>query len=352
MQKNTKSFDETTFFAAANGYSGFRSYFPQVFDSKKYDLVFVLKGGPGTGKSSLMRSVKDYLKTNGFTTESILCSSDPYSLDGVIAENERKRIAILDGTAPHTRDANVPGAIDEIVNLGDGWNDTLLRENKNLILELNKRKNSSYAAAYKHLALAGKISDLSKEIKKEAIDCKNLKSVIKIAADELCKDEELGESDVRLISSFGRFGKFSIDTTNKAQSEIIKVKDAGLASDIYMNALTVELKKRKMKITVFPSVFSEEKTEAIYLHTSKRRVILSESEDCNVFPQELFTSNPNIKIPKELSCAHDTFLSEAQKFFTFASDLHFELEKIYIGSMDFSKNEELLKKIIEKTKNI
>ena len=34
-----------SFFAAANGYSGFRSYFDKIFNPKDYDAIYILKGG-------------------------------------------------------------------------------------------------------------------------------------------------------------------------------------------------------------------------------------------------------------------------------------------------------------------
>ena len=43
------------FFASANGYTGFRSYFDEIFDSRDYTAIYVLKGGPGTGKSTLLK---------------------------------------------------------------------------------------------------------------------------------------------------------------------------------------------------------------------------------------------------------------------------------------------------------
>ena len=36
------------YFGAANSYNGFISYFDKIFDSKEYDKIYVLKGGPGT----------------------------------------------------------------------------------------------------------------------------------------------------------------------------------------------------------------------------------------------------------------------------------------------------------------
>ena len=133
-----------TYFAAANSYKGFISYFDKVFDSKDYDRIFVLKGGPGTGKSSLMRRVSEYFSQNNFYVEEILCSSDPSSLDGVIGTKNGRKFAIIDGTAPHERDAVIPGAIDEIINLGGNWDERWLIGKRTEILNLTKEKKKTY----------------------------------------------------------------------------------------------------------------------------------------------------------------------------------------------------------------
>ena len=72
--------------------------------------------------------------------QEIFCSSDPHSLDGVIAEKNDRRIAMVDGTAPHERDAVIPGAIDEIINLGDFWERRWLVGQKENIKRLAKEK--------------------------------------------------------------------------------------------------------------------------------------------------------------------------------------------------------------------
>ena len=45
------------FFAAANTGRGFVSYFDEIFFCDDIKQRYVIKGGPGTGKSSIMRRV-------------------------------------------------------------------------------------------------------------------------------------------------------------------------------------------------------------------------------------------------------------------------------------------------------
>lgn len=81
---------------AANSADGFRSYFPEVFGNTGH--LYILKGGPGTGKSRLMEEAAQAAERKGMAVERFRCSSDPDSLDGVLIPE--KGIGILDGTAP------------------------------------------------------------------------------------------------------------------------------------------------------------------------------------------------------------------------------------------------------------
>ena len=72
------------FFASSNSSEGFKSYYPEVF--ARANRLYVIKGGPGTGKSSLMRRAAAAAEKKGFATEHYFCSSDPSSLDGVLKQ--------------------------------------------------------------------------------------------------------------------------------------------------------------------------------------------------------------------------------------------------------------------------
>ncbi len=106
-------------FPGANTSNGFYSYFDYIIP-KDVNRIFCLKGGPGVGKSSLMKKVARDFVEKGYDVEVFPCSSDPSSLDAVVIE--KLKVVLLDATAPHIVDPKIPGAIDEIVNFGDFWN--------------------------------------------------------------------------------------------------------------------------------------------------------------------------------------------------------------------------------------
>ncbi len=87
------------YFLGANSPNGFYSLYDQLIDPGLAEDIFILKGGPGCGKSSLMRTVGKAMEDKGLYVEYIQCSGDPDSLDGIVIP--ALKTAIVDGTAPH-----------------------------------------------------------------------------------------------------------------------------------------------------------------------------------------------------------------------------------------------------------
>lgn len=84
-------------FPGGNTPHGFHSFYDYITppDSNK---IFVLKGGPGVGKSTFMRKIAEELVERGYDAELLHCSSDNGSLDG--ARFPALGVTMVDGTAP------------------------------------------------------------------------------------------------------------------------------------------------------------------------------------------------------------------------------------------------------------
>ena len=54
-----------TFFASANTSEGFISYFDTIFDANTLKEIFIIKGGPGTGKSGFMKRIANLAEKRG-----------------------------------------------------------------------------------------------------------------------------------------------------------------------------------------------------------------------------------------------------------------------------------------------
>ena len=77
--------------------------------------MYLIKSGPGCGKSTLMKRLARAAEQRGELTQRIHCASDPDSLDGVILPGQHR--AIVDATAPHVVEPDAPGADEVVVSL-------------------------------------------------------------------------------------------------------------------------------------------------------------------------------------------------------------------------------------------
>lgn len=145
------------YFPGGNTPQGFVSYYNHVMPQSAAKRIIVLKGGPGTGKSTLMKKVASKLLGQGYDIEMLHCSSDANSLDGVALQD--LRVWVLDGTAPHVVDPITPGAIDEIINLGDYWDDIKISLRKNEIMASSKQISGHFASAYRYLSAAKNLQE-------------------------------------------------------------------------------------------------------------------------------------------------------------------------------------------------
>ena len=139
------------FFAGSNSGKGFYSLFDNIIgsDAKR---VYLLKGGPGTGKSSFMRYIASAVGEQGYGRELFFCSSDSGALDAV--SFPKLGIALLDATAPHAIDAMLPGCRDQLIALGDFWSAKALEAKRDEIIKGGQIKQAHFAAAFRYFAAA------------------------------------------------------------------------------------------------------------------------------------------------------------------------------------------------------
>lgn len=153
-------------YAGSNSSLGFYSRYEETFKGLQY--VFILKGGPGTGKSTLIRNVGNAFIERGYAIEFLHCPSDNDALDGVIIP--LLEAGIVNGTAPHVIDPKYPNAVENIVNLGDFCDNRKLAGYKEEIIALTDKVTEAFSKAYESYAKAREAHDELEDIYVHAMD--------------------------------------------------------------------------------------------------------------------------------------------------------------------------------------
>lgn len=338
--------DSVRFFMGANTAEGFKSLFDKMYDETA-DKAVLIKGGAGTGKSTLMKKIAASAeKENKGLVEYIHCSSDPDSLDAVIFRSGKN--CIIDGTSPHLTDPKWPGAVDRIINLGDHWDDALLRKSKNKIIELNKRKKKIYGEVYRYIeAVSDACSDIN-TICEQFIKYDKMNSAIEKLKEELSSQSGKKGSEIRrILYTVTPKGYTGYDRTLLALSdEITVIDDDYFIADIYMNKIKAVLLSLGYEIYVCINTLSYEKgIDAIIIPKLNRSFVVSnfirkyEGEYSSRVDLKQFTKNTELKnfkarIAFNKKLALEMLLQAVSKL-NEIRDLHRILEDIYISAMDF-----------------
>jgi len=368
------------FFGAANSSRGFYSLYPEIYDPARLRRIYVIKGGPGTGKSTFIDMIADRAHKKGYSADLFLCSSDTSSLDGIVIRDTG--IAVLDGTPPHACEPSLPGACGEIIDLGQFWDKSSLRQRRAEIEVLNARISESYGRAYRLLAGAGCADeDISRgvlsivDIRK--IDKSAQRLIKKIAGGASSKKNKSENSIERslFLHAYGTRGEVTLDTFKQTAKSVYIIADPYGAAYIFLAALRRHAKAIGIPIVRIPSPLTPERDEAIYIEnhscdvyifTDKRRAAVISSEegsingrktngDVSIINMDRFIDRDDLrhhrgKLRFSAKC-RSILIEGALEELSEAGHRHGALEEIYKSSVDFEKWRDFSEVMVDKIIN-
>lgn len=349
------------YFASANSGKGFVSFFDKVFDASQFERIFILKGGPGTGKSSLMKKARDTAIECEAPYEEILCSSDPDSLDGIIIRSQKGTIAILDGTSPHTTDPKIPGVVDELIDLGKYWNSEKLSSHKEEIVSLQRLKQNSYKDAYAILSSAETILKRKQQLITECIIHEKLeKAVSRLFSSKTTKSSKQ-QTTYRINNAISAKGPFSCGLYKEQLTSSIPVYGLHGAACNVIKAIEDHALKNKYSMCISPSPLQPYVTDGIFIedmglsfYDAGKYTPFADDQKTKSINSERFLQHDVLKevkpVLRVLSQLYEKTITCAYAQLAKTRKYHFELEKIYTQAMDFSKmtkEEKYIKDIVK-----
>ncbi len=326
--------EKPTYFAGANRAEGFVGGYDTIADERKLERVYVIKGGAGTGKSTLMRHLAYEGEKAGYGVVRYLCGSDPQSLDCVVLDG---RIGILDGTAPHNRDMTFPGATSSLIDLSRFWNEERLRQRKGVIAIGATEKARAYRSAYRYFGAAEQIEKEKRAYSENVF----LREKAMAAVDRLVKGWEKGKKwkrgrgNVTLVetSALTMKGAFRLINGGEGTQKYSVTESYGCES-LFMELLTEALLAAGHDIVLarlpVPYVI-----ESVYVPAGRILVTVGkEAEGKSINMARFFRREERgefrLATKLQLSC-----LNEGLRYLSKAAVQHFELEKEYAAAMDF-----------------
>ena len=253
------------FFLGANSKNGFFSLYDSFTEAGAGDFLWIIKGGPGSGKSSFMKRIGAAAEAAGLSVEYILCSGDPDSLDGVYLPAQR--LAWVDGTAPHVIEPDCPGATARYLDFSGFLDCAALRPCLPELTELNRRYKALYTEAYALLSAGAALSPRDQPgLCSDTVMQTLSRRVDGLAARELRPLKKQGRVQRRFLSAWSCKGHITLTETLSACCERLIVLDNALGlGNIALEQLAACSKARGYDAVVCPDPLEPEKTEALLL---------------------------------------------------------------------------------------
>lgn len=255
-------FGEKTYFAGANSGVGFVNLFGDFYEESSLDRLYIIKGGPGTGKSTFMRILAGRAADAGAGAEYFLCGSDPSSLDAVVLSGGGRRIAVIDGTSPHAYDAKYPGAVSAVLDFGSFWDKGILESERGRIISLAKKKSGCFERSYRFLAALSVMRRDLRSVTARAIDRKKLAAFVRRCVAALPESADYRRR-FRTREAFTMKGAVSLGFP--ANHTLWSVSGREDAHGEVMSALAEALSAGKRSHTVFRDSVDTDKISALHI---------------------------------------------------------------------------------------
>lgn len=338
-----------TYFAGANTADGFVGAYGDFLRETQLDSFVILKGGSGTGKSSLIRACASEGTRLGADVTMLLCSSDPGSADAVLIRGANGRaIAIADGTAPHTLDPELPGAVGEIVDLGRYWQADRLRPCREQIYSLRIRKQEAYARAYRFLSAYRHLGNARQAL---VIPCLRKEKMEAVAARIVSAFPEEKEAvvETRYTYALSMTGAYRLTTLCDYARREYRILDTGGAGEYMLRAVWRAAAQRRCRMILAPAPACRDTPAELYFpasHTAFTLALTREEakEGVQYINMQRFLDRAALSQCRGrlrfLDRCRRMLMDGALDALHEAGECHFSLEEIYKSAMNFQAVDE------------
>lgn len=342
----------TDFFLGATTPAGFKGYF-EALRKEPGIRMYLIKSGPGCGKSTMMKRLAQQAEANGEPIERVHCASDPDSLDGVIFLN--KKAAIVDATAPHVVEPDAPGADEVVVSLYHTINAEAIHPHCGEVKELFRKNAVLRSRASRYVASAGSLLLDSRRAEACSANFEKVRRYVKrLCARVLPRTDGTPSEELRLLSAITPKGIVFYKNTVEALADrtVVFHDDYGAVSRLLLELIRAEALARGYHIITCPcAMHPEDKIDHIII-PSLRLAFLTDNRwhpvqmpgvqavRCTRFVDRENLSGYRARLRFNERAAAE-LLEQAVALMAQAKSCHDELETYYRAAVDFAQVEQV-----------
>ncbi|MEW8972691.1 MAG: hypothetical protein AB2375_00730 [Tissierellaceae bacterium] len=343
-------------FPGGNTSQGFFSFHDNII-GKDRNMLYILKGMPGGGKSSMMREIGERALNSGYDIEYHHCPSDPDSIDGIVING--LGIGIIDGTPPHAVDPIYPGLIDKIVDLARFIDREELKKYREQIIEAKANNKQAYRKAFNYFKGAKCIYDEIETSNSSHVDVMKVNREIRDIIEEIFKEEKEILSDrgfkLRHLFSNAYTPDGYVDYTEFILSDISNryyiQGDIGTGKSKIFNRILEEVKLRDYHAEIYYNSMMPDRIESILIFEID--TIISANRAIEKFPHISINLNDYFDtsyIDEKDYRIYETLIERGIEGLKGAKKNHLALERAYKQTVDYESISDIREEIWKEIK--
>lgn len=352
MRRMSKACAPRRYFLGVNSGEGFTSFYHEFPPENERSFLWYIKGGPGNGKSTLMRALAQAAEEKGLGVEYAFCSGDPDSLDGIYIRESG--LGYVDATSPHVQEPGAPGADGRYLDLSECYTPGL-EKRRTEIRSYFRRYRERYQRSYALLGAAARVSPEGIPGLVRPEDRAAAEETAAEAAAALEPEKEGYRCCHRFLSAYCCRGRVSFWDRVEAERCFALDDSLGLA-DAFLRKLHCLCREKGCSVILCPDPLRPERLEGLIL-PGQSLAFAAGPQGTSPFPkvEKILlgkgAGGPDKDLREEVQrcqAMRSTLLREATESLREAKRLHDALEALYHPYVDFSAVDRVIREQIER----
>jgi hypothetical protein len=344
-------------FASSHTTQGYYTFIPELI--KDLDRVYILKGAPGSGRSTFIRLVGEVMSEQGLEVEFWISALDSITPDGVYIP--QLDLAIINGSLPGNIDPRYPGVKEHLINLGEYWDPAVIQAQRPQIIDLVDRIELSLQKAYCLLKELGRMKAELRQINSRYMNIEKMGQLVKQLGQEILTNRSGEKHYFAGVLTIDGLVDYVHELSHSCQKRYIFKGPAGSGKSMVIGELARLVKEQGYFLEYYHCGLEVESLVMVIIRNLQIALIEAGSVDIPLKPWDVvvdlslylegYDDNHNQESSSENRRSLECLLVEAQQQLEKSSQSQQELKKIYAGAMDFASLDKLRLNLIEEIRD-